>query len=128
MYPIDRIEWMGWNPKIVFKGVGTIPVHQSQSSKDPTHKTVIRQQWGSTSKIYTYLKISDVLLKESKCFSGLWGLVNNAGIIGKPGRTDWQTLDDYRKVASINLFGSIDVATTFLQLIKKERRACCKYG
>ena len=61
-------------------------------------------------------------------FSGLWGLVNNAGIMGKLGRVDWQTLNDYRKVASINLFGLIDVAMTFLPLIKKERGRLVNMG
>ena len=55
-------------------------------------------------------------------------MVNNAGIIGKPGRVDWQTLDDYRKVASINLFGLIDVTMTFLPLIKKERGRLVNMG
>ena len=48
--------------------------------------------------------------------------------MGKHGRVDWQTLDDYRKVASINLFGLIEVTMTFLPLIKKERGRLVNMG
>ncbi len=52
---------------------------------------------------------------------GLWGVINNAGISGRPGPADWQTMEDYRKVLGINTFGLIDVTHTFLPLIKKEK-------
>ncbi len=48
-------------------------------------------------------------------------MINNAGITGRPGPADWQTLDDYKKVLGINTFGMIDVTHTFLPLIKKEK-------
>lgn len=52
---------------------------------------------------------------------GLWGLVNNAGVPGRRGRIEWQKVDDYKLVNSVNLYGIIDMTMTFLPLIKKER-------
>jgi len=52
---------------------------------------------------------------------GLWGLVNNAGIGGEGGPVDWLTVDDYKSVAAVNMFGVIDVTTTFLPLLQQAR-------
>jgi NAD(P)-dependent dehydrogenase (short-subunit alcohol dehydrogenase family) len=52
---------------------------------------------------------------------GLWGVINNAGIFGKMGPLEFFSLDDYRDVFDINLYGVIDVTMTFLPLIKKAR-------
>lgn len=53
-------------------------------------------------------------------FAGLWGLINNAGI-AKVGPIEWHTMEDYKLVADVNLWGLIDVTKVFLPLIKKER-------
>ena len=53
--------------------------------------------------------------------TGLWGLVNNAGIAGRLGPPEWMTLDDYKKVLDINLYGIIDMCEVFLPLIKPAR-------
>jgi len=53
--------------------------------------------------------------------SGLWGIVNNAGILNSIGPVDWLTADDYRGHCDVNLFGLIDVTMTFLPLLKKTR-------
>lgn len=52
---------------------------------------------------------------------GLWGLVNNAGVAGKRGRIEWLSIDDYKDVNAINLYGLIDTTMVFLPLIKRER-------
>ncbi|XP_058962406.1 short-chain dehydrogenase/reductase family 9C member 7-like isoform X2 [Pocillopora verrucosa] len=57
------------------------------------------------------------LLEDS---SGLWGLVNNAGIL-TVGPVEWIPLDAYKKVADVNLWGLIDVTKTFLPLVKKAK-------
>lgn len=49
--------------------------------------------------------------------TGLWGLINNAGI-AKVGPIEWQTVDEYKRVADVNLWGLIDVTKAFLPLIK----------
>jgi len=51
----------------------------------------------------------------------LWGVINNAGIPGKFGPLEWFSLDDYREVLDVNLYGTINVTMTFLPLVKKAR-------
>ncbi|CAH1788686.1 unnamed protein product [Owenia fusiformis] len=51
--------------------------------------------------------------------TGLWGIVNNAGVGGATGPADWLILEDYHNVCSVNLFGLIDVTNVFLPLVKK---------
>lgn len=50
-------------------------------------------------------------------FKGLWSVINNAGV-GRIGPLDWQSLDDMKKMADVNLWGLIDVTKTFLPLLK----------
>jgi len=52
---------------------------------------------------------------------GLWGVINNAGVIGKIGPLEWLNLDYYRDVFDVNLYGVINVTMTFLPLVKKAR-------
>lgn len=52
--------------------------------------------------------------------TGLWGVVNNAGI-DLYGDVEFLTLDLYRRVADVNLFGTISVTKTFLPLIRKSK-------
>jgi len=47
-------------------------------------------------------------------------LVNNAGI-ATTGPLEWFKLEDYKKMADVNLWGTIDVTTTFLPLLKKAK-------
>ncbi|CAH1253105.1 HSD17B6 [Branchiostoma lanceolatum] len=61
-------------------------------------------------------------VKEFVGSKGLWGLVNNAGILGVAGGTmEWATREDYQAVLNVNLLGMIDVTKTFLPLLKKSR-------
>lgn len=53
--------------------------------------------------------------------SGLWGLVNNAGISVPIGPAEWMQVEDYKKVLDVNLMGVIEVTLTFLPLLKKAR-------
>jgi len=52
---------------------------------------------------------------------GLWAVMNNAGILGPIGPPDWLTVDDYKSVSEVNLYGLIDVTLTFLPLVKLAR-------
>jgi len=52
---------------------------------------------------------------------GLWGVVNNAGTLGKVGPIEWLGIEDYRKVYDVNALGIVDVTMTFLPLIKKTK-------
>ncbi len=53
--------------------------------------------------------------------SGLWGLVNNAGISVPIGPVEWMQLEDFKKVLDVNLFGLIEVTLKCLPLLKKAR-------
>ena len=48
-------------------------------------------------------------------------MVNNAGVAGNFGPPEWLTIDDYKSVAAVNLYGLIDVTMTFLPLVKMAR-------
>ncbi|XP_019622983.1 PREDICTED: retinol dehydrogenase 16-like [Branchiostoma belcheri] len=62
------------------------------------------------------------VVKQAVGSKGLWGLVNNAGILGViTGTMEWATLEDYQAVLNVNLLGMIDVTKTFLPLLKKSR-------
>ena len=52
---------------------------------------------------------------------GLWGVLNNAAILGACGPHELLTLEDYKSVNGINLYGLIDVTVTFLPLVKMEK-------
>ncbi|XP_073501778.1 dehydrogenase/reductase SDR family member 9 [Phyllobates terribilis] len=52
---------------------------------------------------------------------GLWGLVNNAGIMGTLAPIDWLTIDDIRAPIEVNLLGLIHVTLSVLPLIKKAK-------
>ena len=53
--------------------------------------------------------------------AGLWGVVNNAGIMGSNGPPEWHTIDNYKATNAVNLYGLIDVTMTFLPLVKMAR-------
>ena len=50
--------------------------------------------------------------------TGLWGLVNNAGILYLL-PIEWTSMDIFKRTADVNLWGMIDVTKTFLPLVKK---------
>lgn len=52
---------------------------------------------------------------------GLWGLVNNAGIMLNFCPAEWTPLKDYETESKVNLFGTIDMSLTFLPLLRMSR-------
>ncbi|XP_022099538.1 retinol dehydrogenase 3-like [Acanthaster planci] len=52
---------------------------------------------------------------------GLWGLVNNAGIISALGLPHWHTRQEVTNVMEVNLLGTIDVTNTFFPLVREAR-------
>ena len=59
----------------------------------------------------------------SVCFTqitGLWGLVNNAGIINIC-PMEWAPLDTFKRMADVNLWGMIEVTKYFIPLVRKAR-------
>lgn len=53
--------------------------------------------------------------------TGLFGLVNNAGVAGIIGPTPWLTRDDFHRVLSVNTLGPIGVTLALLPLLQKAR-------
>lgn len=51
---------------------------------------------------------------------GLWGLVNNAGILVN-GFIDWLSMEDYSRVIDVNLNGTIRMTNQFLPLVKQAK-------
>lgn len=49
---------------------------------------------------------------------GLWGLVNNAGI-STFGEVEFTSLDTYKEIAEVNLWGTIRVTKAFLPLVRQ---------
>lgn len=53
--------------------------------------------------------------------SGLWAVVNNAGVSVPSAPCDWLTIDDYKSMLDVNLNGVIAVTLSVLPLIKKAK-------
>ncbi|XP_071108224.1 D-beta-hydroxybutyrate dehydrogenase, mitochondrial-like [Haliotis cracherodii] len=51
---------------------------------------------------------------------GLWAIVNNAGVIGM-GDVELLTMDMYKRLADVNLFGMIRTTKAFLPMIRKTK-------
>lgn len=60
-------------------------------------------------------------VKEEVGSQGLWGLVNNAGIMGTLAPMDWLSLDDIREPIEVNLIGLIHVTLVMLPMLKKAK-------
>ena len=53
-------------------------------------------------------------------FSGLWAVINNAGI-AVFAETEWCTMDAYQRVIDVNLMGLIRVTKAFLPLVRRAK-------
>ena len=53
--------------------------------------------------------------------SGLWAIVNNAGILCFGSIEEWDSLKDMQNESEVNLWGTVAVTKTFLPLLKKAR-------
>ncbi|XP_055975952.1 retinol dehydrogenase 16-like [Sorex fumeus] len=60
-------------------------------------------------------------VKERTGDTGLWGLVNNAGITGLMAPNEWLTKKDFMKTLEVNLLGVIEVTLSLLSLLRKAR-------
>lgn len=52
--------------------------------------------------------------------SGLWAVVNNAGI-SEWSEIEWSTIEDFRRMVDINLLGSIRTSIAFLPFVRAAR-------
>ncbi|NXH50684.1 DHB2 dehydrogenase, partial [Dicaeum eximium] len=53
--------------------------------------------------------------------AGLWGVVNNAGILGFPADGELLPMSTYRHCMEVNFFGAVEVSKTFLPLLRRSR-------
>ncbi|XP_068007007.1 17-beta-hydroxysteroid dehydrogenase type 2 [Melanerpes formicivorus] len=63
-----------------------------------------------------YLKVSEKVQN-----TGLWGVVNNAGILGFPADGELMPMSTYRQCMEVNFFGAVELSKTFLPLLRKSR-------
>ncbi|KFP82406.1 Estradiol 17-beta-dehydrogenase 2, partial [Acanthisitta chloris] len=63
-----------------------------------------------------YLKVSEKVQN-----TGLWGVVNNAGILGFPADGELLPMSAYRQCMEVNFFGAVKVSKTFLPLLRKSQ-------
>ena len=77
-------------------------------------------------RLYSKTSISEKEINQCPAFCvfllyiGLWSVINNAGL-AISGPLDWQSLNDMKTMADVNLWGLIDVTKTFLPLLKKSK-------
>lgn len=83
-------------------------------------KTIMLDMRSSESIQDAFTYVSNVIEKDGNKII-LWGLVNNAGILGANGPTEFQTRADYRKLMEVNFLGHVDVINTFLPLLKQSK-------
>ncbi|NWQ75130.1 DHB2 dehydrogenase, partial [Columbina picui] len=63
-----------------------------------------------------YLKVSEKVQN-----TGLWGVVNNAGVLGLPADGELLPMSMYRQCMEVNFFGAVEVSKTFLPLLRKSQ-------
>ncbi|KFQ33869.1 Estradiol 17-beta-dehydrogenase 2, partial [Merops nubicus] len=63
-----------------------------------------------------YLKVSEKVQN-----TGLWGVVNNAGILGFPADGELLPMSVYRQCMEVNFFGAVQLSKTFLPLLRKSQ-------
>lgn len=54
------------------------------------------------------------------CLSGLWAVVNNAGV-STFGEVEFTSMDTYKQVSEVNLWGTIRVTKAVLPLIRRAK-------
>ncbi|KFO90646.1 Estradiol 17-beta-dehydrogenase 2, partial [Buceros rhinoceros silvestris] len=63
-----------------------------------------------------YLEVSEKVQN-----TGLWGVVNNAGILGFPADGELLPMSMYRRCMEVNFFGAVELSKTFLPLLRKSQ-------
>ncbi|XP_059007883.1 17-beta-hydroxysteroid dehydrogenase type 2 isoform X2 [Mustela lutreola] len=73
--------------------------------------------------LYTYLSGQELLPVDQKAvlITGLWALVNNAGILGLPADGELIPMTGYKKCMAVNFFGAVEVTKAFLPLLRKSK-------
>ncbi|CAG5122354.1 unnamed protein product [Candidula unifasciata] len=93
---------------------GATSVTESCSSRVTTVELDIR----STESIQQAVKLVESRLPPN---TGLWALLNNAGVMGRCAPAEMCSREDIQETLSVNLLGPIDVIRHFLPLIRKSK-------
>lgn len=94
--------------------------HNPNSSAHPC--LVMGPSLGKMWKFSTIQYLNFILVSD-----GLWGLVNNAGILCLA-PIEWSPLEDFKRTADVNIWGMIDVTKTFLPLLKTSKGRVVNVG
>ncbi|KAM4894509.1 17-beta-hydroxysteroid dehydrogenase type 2 [Sylvia borin] len=79
--------------------------------------SVLQLDITSTTQVQeAYLRVSEKVQN-----AGLWGVVNNAGILGFPADGELLPMSTYRHCMEVNFFGAVEVSKTFLPLLRKSQ-------
>ncbi|XP_059139673.1 17-beta-hydroxysteroid dehydrogenase type 6-like [Physella acuta] len=108
-----RLDGLGFH---VFAGCLTDEGRKYLSSNCSKRLVTVHLDVTQTKSIQDALGLVKRSLPEN---TGLWGLVNNAGIVGMMGASELCSTEDYMQVFSVNLFGAMNVSKAFLPLLRK---------
>uniref|UniRef100_A0A8C3IKK1 Hydroxysteroid 17-beta dehydrogenase 2 n=1 Tax=Chrysemys picta bellii TaxID=8478 RepID=A0A8C3IKK1_CHRPI len=72
---------------------------------------------------YIHLSVQTMLPVDNKAvlITGLWGVVNNAGILGFPADGELLPMSVYKQCMDVNFFGHVEVTKMFLPLLRKSK-------
>uniref|UniRef100_A0A8C6F1T0 Hydroxysteroid 17-beta dehydrogenase 2 n=1 Tax=Monodon monoceros TaxID=40151 RepID=A0A8C6F1T0_MONMO len=73
--------------------------------------------------VYTYFSGQELLPADQKAvlITGLWAVVNNAGILGLPTDGELIPMTEYKRCMAVNFFGAVEVTKAFLPLLRKSK-------
>uniref|UniRef100_A0A8C3VQ13 Hydroxysteroid 17-beta dehydrogenase 2 n=1 Tax=Catagonus wagneri TaxID=51154 RepID=A0A8C3VQ13_9CETA len=73
--------------------------------------------------MYTYFSGQEFLPVDQKAvlITGLWAVVNNAGILGFPIDGELIPMNQYKRCMAVNFFGAVEVTKAFLPLLRKSK-------
>nr|XP_034975247.1 estradiol 17-beta-dehydrogenase 2 isoform X3 [Zootoca vivipara] len=68
-------------------------------------------------------QIKEVYLEVRKKLQGgdLWGVINNAGVLGLMGDGELLPMHSYKQCMDVNFFGPVELSKTFLPLLRKSK-------
>ncbi|KFP32491.1 Estradiol 17-beta-dehydrogenase 2, partial [Colius striatus] len=104
---------------VVFAGVLNVNGPGAEELKQTCSQRLSLLQLDITSA--TQVKEAYVKVSEKVKNTGLWGVVNNAGILGFPADGELLPLSMYRQCMEVNFFGAVTVSKTFLPLLRKSQ-------
>ncbi|XP_031313852.1 17-beta-hydroxysteroid dehydrogenase type 2 isoform X2 [Camelus dromedarius] len=73
--------------------------------------------------MYTYFSGQEFLPVDQKAIliTGLWAVVNNAGIFSYPADGELTPMTEYKRCMAVNFFGTVEVTKAFLPLLRKSK-------